>query len=292
MRTEFLEECLVCCKNAIETLDADCNIARCAACGFIFDNPRPTQKELIDFYSQPSKYDSWLTELGPREMVWKRRLRVLLRYKKNGSLLDVGTGIGQFLFLARNSFKQVYGTEVSTTAVRIAKNRYGLDLFQGSIEDLQESGRTFDNITLFHVLEHVPNPRQTLETCNSLLSSGGMLAIAVPNEIGSLRTLVRRGLTSAGMQKHDGLGKFGLPRIELGPDTPEVHLSHFTCEVLLALLKTTGFSLVKSTLDPYRLKTGLRRLKPELYFYSCLGFLRGFGINLYDTIFVIARKSD
>jgi SAM-dependent methyltransferase len=291
MKTEFLDECAVCCNHVIEVLDADCNIVKCTACGFIFDNPRPTQEELVRFYSQPSKYDLWLTELGPRETVWKRRLRMLLPYKKPGSLLDVGTGIGQFLSLARKSFTQVFGTEVSTTAVKIAKDRFQLDLFQGSIEDLEEAGSTFDNITLFHVLEHVPNPRLTIETCHSLLSPGGMLVIAVPNEIASLRTFVRRSLNFLGLRKQDGLGKFGVPRIELNPSTPEVHLSHFTRNVLLTLLKTTGFSVAMSTLDPYRLKTGLSRLKPEAYYYFCLGFLRIFQINLFDTIFVVAHKN-
>src|SRR5580704_6837065 len=96
MKTEFLDKCLLCDSGTIEVLDPACNIARCCVCGFVFDNPRPALEELIRFYSQPTKYDSWLVELGPRERIWTRRLRMLLPFRKEGSLLDVGAGIGQF----------------------------------------------------------------------------------------------------------------------------------------------------------------------------------------------------
>src|SRR5262249_24452481 len=162
-------------------------------------------------YSRHDKYDSWLAELDARERVWKQRFRILEQYKKPGSLLDVGTGIGQFLAVARSSFTEVLGTEVSTTAIQIARERYGLNVFQGSIEDLTRHSCLFDNITLFHVLEHVPDPRATLKTCCSLLSSNGILVIAVPNEISSLRVLTKRLLVKVGFRTPDAVGKLGLP---------------------------------------------------------------------------------
>ena len=291
MKTELLHQCGLCDGPTLDVLDPECHIVRCPNCGFIFDNPRPTLGELIAFYSQHDKYDSWLTELGPRERIWKRRLRIFEPYKKPGSILDVGTGIGQFLSIARRSFTEVLGTEVSTTAIQIAKEKYGLTVFQGSIEDLAKHPRKFDNITLFHVLEHVPDPRATLKTCCSLLSSGGTLVIAVPNEISSLRAITKRLLTQVGFRTANSVGKLGLPRITLHPSTPEVHLSHFTPPVLECALRNTGFSIVKSTLDPYRLQVAWRRITPEFYYYCCLLVLRMFKVNLYDTIFVIARKS-
>src|ERR1051325_4003964 len=169
MESELLQQCSLCDSHQLDVLDAQCNIAQCRACGYVFDNPRPPLAALIGFYSKPGKYDSWLEELGPRERLWKRRLSKLQSAKKPGSLLDVGTGIGQFLSLARNSYSEVYGTEVSSTAVEIARQKYDLDLFHGTIDDLHAHGRTFDNISLFHVLEHVPDPKSMLKTCHSLL---------------------------------------------------------------------------------------------------------------------------
>ena len=58
------------------------------------------------------------------------------------------------------------------------------------------------------------------------------------------------------------------------------------------LLETTGFSIVKRTLDPYYVATGLSRVKPDLYYYSCLMFQQVFQVNVYDAMLVIARKSN
>jgi ubiquinone/menaquinone biosynthesis C-methylase UbiE len=291
MKTELLQQCSLCAGDLLDVLDPECNIVRCRNCGFVFDNPRPTLEELIAFYSRGNKYDSWLTELGPRERVWKKRLRIMEPYKKPGSLLDVGTGIGQFLSMARSSFAKVLGTEVSTTAIQIAKERYDLSVFEGSIDNLAKRSQTFDNITMFHVLEHVPDPRATLKSCHALLSAGGILVIAVPNEISSLRAFTKRLLANVGFRNAEGVGKLGLPLITLQPSTPEVHLSHFTPKVLSSVLRSTGFSIVKSTLDPYRLLVPGHRIASQAYYYSCLLALQLFKVNLYDTMLVIARKS-
>jgi SAM-dependent methyltransferase len=288
MESELLRQCNLCDSPQIGVLDPACNIAQCRACGYVFDNPRPTLEALIGFYSKPGKYDSWLEELGPRERLWRRRLSKLQSTKKPGSLLDVGTGIGQFLSMARNSYSEVYGTEVSSTAVEIAKQRYGLELFHGTIDDLPAQGKTFDNITLFHVLEHVPDPKSMLKTCHSLLSPSGILVIAVPNEVVSLRGWKRRLFSKLRKTQNDGI--LGLPRLTLDGSISEIHLSHFSPGVLARLLESTGFSVIVKTLDPYYVRTGWRRLKADAYYCGCLVFRHLLGINIYDTILIIARK--
>jgi 2-polyprenyl-3-methyl-5-hydroxy-6-metoxy-1,4-benzoquinol methylase len=288
METQLLQQCKICDSDSLGLLDAESNIARCRTCGYVFDNPQPTLQELISFYSLPGKYDSWLDELGPRDRLWKRRLKKLKSTRKPGSLLDVGTGIGQFLSLARTSYTEVYGTEVSATAVAIAKEKYGLDLFHGTIEELAHHDKAFDNITLFHVLEHVPDPKAMLETCYSLLADGGYMVVAVPNEVISLRALKR--WVFGKFKKPRGVGVLGLPRLTLDGSIHEIHLSHFTPSVLHRLLQTTGFSVVVDTLDPYYVRTGLRRVKADFYYFSCLLFRYLFGLNVYDAILVMARK--
>ncbi|HZD95218.1 MAG TPA: class I SAM-dependent methyltransferase [Candidatus Sulfotelmatobacter sp.] len=289
MESEVLHQCNLCDSAYLDVLDATCNIARCRACGYVFDNPRPTLQALIDFYSKPGKYDSWLEELEARERLWQRRLNKLRSTRKTGSLLDAGAGIGQFLSLARGEYSEVYGTEVSTTAVNIAKEKYGLELFHGVIDDLVPKCRTFDNITLFHVLEHVPDPKSMLKTCRSLLASGGVLVIAVPNEVSSLRGMKRRLFSELRHRKDCGM--LGLPRLTLDGSISEIHLSHFSPPVLARLLEATGFKVVAGTLDPYYVRTGLRRIKADFYYYGCLLFHALFRINIYDTILMVARKA-
>jgi 2-polyprenyl-3-methyl-5-hydroxy-6-metoxy-1,4-benzoquinol methylase len=291
MKTEALQHCGVCNGSLLEVVDDGCNVQRCRNCGYVFDNPRPTLEELIAFYSRPTQYDPWLSELDTRARLWKRRLRKLKKTKKSGSLLDIGSGIGQFLSLARNFYTDVYGTEVSSTAIQIAKEKYQLDLFAGTLENPALQGKVFDNITLFHVLEHVPDPRLVLDDCHRLLRAEGILVIAVPNEVTSLRAITRRILTKAKVFKSRRFGDFGLPRITLDANTHEVHLSHFTPVVLHRLLEATGFSVIQSTLDPYYVLSGWSGLKQDIYYNCCLALSCLFRVNLYDAMLVIARKN-
>ncbi|HUN61521.1 MAG TPA: class I SAM-dependent methyltransferase [Candidatus Sulfotelmatobacter sp.] len=269
-------------------LDATANLCECQQCSFVFDNPRPTIDALVAFYSQPTKYDSWLAEESARDALWTRRLAHLLPTAKAGSLLDVGTGIGQFLALARPHFSEVCGTEVSESAIQIARNKYGLELLRGEIQNINFEGKKFDNITLFHVLEHVPNPRAVIEKCVSLLSDGGILAVAVPNDLYTFRQ--QRFLRTILARKLRRSVELGLPKIVLDGTVSEIHLSHFTPEVLARLLKNSGLSLVANALDPYYAASGFRAWKHKAYYSACRIFHGLSRKNAYDAMLLVASK--
>ena len=95
--TEVVLACSVCRSDRIQKIDSDFNFCRCESCGFIFDSPRPSFAEVSAFYSQAGKYDVWLNGEHARDLLWKRRLKKLLRTRAKGGLLDIGTGYGQFL---------------------------------------------------------------------------------------------------------------------------------------------------------------------------------------------------
>jgi len=289
MRLERLDHCNVCDGKDLLVLDAGRNIVQCRSCGYIFDNPRPSAEEIFSFYSRSGKYDSWLQELEPRERLWKKRLRKLLPFSKRGSLLDVGAGIGQFLALARASYSSVDGTEVSASAVQIARERYGLEIFHGTVEEFLRSGRTFDNVTLFHVLEHVHDPRKLLLACHSLLSPGGIIAVAVPNEVSSLRVVIHRVLRKLGL-RNDQRGNVGLPLVRLDGSMNEIHLSHFTPRVLERLMTSCGFEPMRRDLDACLIATGFRKIREDAYYSFCRAILLAFRVNLYDAMLLIARK--
>lgn len=236
------------------------------------------------------QYNEWLKELPARERLWKRRLGKMERFRKTGNLLDIGTGIGQFLSLAKGSFTEVMGTEVSESAIEIAQKKYGLTILHGQAETMDFQGKRFDNITLFHVLEHVGSPKQMISKCHAMLNPQGILFIAVPNDIASLgavkRRLVRR-LTSATNRVSSIVG---LPKLTLEGKLAEIHLSHFTQPVLTSFMKNAGFTVLQSSLDPFYCETGLRLLKMGLLyqFFSLVKALTG--VNVYGTIWICARK--
>jgi SAM-dependent methyltransferase len=291
MNLETLSACPLCGGESIRTVDAASNICECEPCGYFFDNPRPTVEELVAFYSQPTKYDSWLAEEKARDQLWQRRLKLLLRVLKPGSLLDVGAGIGQFLHFARPHFSSVRGTEVSESAIEIARKKYGLELLRGEIHAVDFGATQFDNITVFHVLEHVPNPRLVIETCARLLTPGGVLVIAVPNDVQSLRPRAMRFLGAMGVRKFRKRGKLCLPRLVLDGSIAEIHLSHFTPVSLRRVVERCGFSVAWNTLDPYYAASGSEKWRQDVFYGCCRALKAILRVNLYDTILVVARKS-
>jgi SAM-dependent methyltransferase len=290
MKLENLRICNLCESNNISPTDEDNNIYQCKNCGYVFYNPRPTWDEIVSFYSRIDRYDSWLEKLEERDLLWKRRLRLIKKHKGSGSLLDVGTGIAQFLFFARNNFK-VKGTEISQRAIIIAKQKYNIDVSHGEIESIEFNSK-FDVITLFHVLEHVLNPLSTIKRCKELLNNEGILIIAVPNNFISIKSVVVRLLSILRIGRFRNHGRLGLAALTLNGSQREIHLSHFTPSVLKGFLERNGFTVIKNTLDPYYVAKGVKKVFHDLFYFSCLLVMKAFKMNLYDTIWIVARSSD
>jgi ubiquinone/menaquinone biosynthesis C-methylase UbiE len=285
---ELIECCNVCGGNLIRPADSDWNLYQCLDCEYVFDNPRPTLEEISAFYSKPTKYDSWIDELQARDALWQRRLKKLLPYSNKGSLLDVGTGIGQFLHHAQPFFTELHGTEVSESAVRIAKEKYGLEISRGTLEQLDLPTASFDNITLFHVLEHVPDPSRLITACWRLLRPDGILVIAVPNDVLAWTSFLKKAGKWFGLSSFEAFSpKFGLPKMGA---SSEIHLSHFTPRVLRRLVESYGFAVLDESLDPYYAASGVKKMVYSSYYTLHKVLLSLFDSNRYDTIWMVARK--
>lgn len=287
LELEALNACPLC-GGSFRTLDDETHLAACETCRYVFDNPRPTIEAIVRFYSKPQQYDSWLAGHAGRERLWRRRLKKFLARSKAGSLLDVGTGIGQFLHEAKPYFESVVGTEVSESAVRIGKERFGVDIIRGEIQDVALPELTFDNVTLFHVLEHVPDPKATLHQCARLLKRDGILLICVPNEVLAWTSKVKAAGKILGIPAFRKFSrKYGISR---AGSSREIHLSRFTSETLKTLVSHCGFQVIEQDLDPYWAVAGILGWAHSLYYclHQCISQL--FGFNYYDTIWMVARK--
>lgn len=97
-----------------------------------------------------------------------------------GRLLDVGCGSGDWLLDMQRRGWRVEGLDFDENAVAVARNR-GLDVAVGSLEEQSFQHNRFDAITLSHVIEHVPDPVQTLTECAKILKPGGRLVLFTPN---------------------------------------------------------------------------------------------------------------
>lgn len=285
---EVVTSCNVCRSDRIQTVDSEFNFCRCNSCGYVFDSPRPSFSQVTAFYSQAGKYDSWLKDERSRDLLWKRRLKKLLRQSAEGSLLDIGAGIGQFLHHAQPRFAEVAGTEVSKSAIAIAKQKYGLSLLAGQVQNIDLPPDSFDIITLFHVLEHVPDPGMLISRCLTMLRPRGILVIAVPNDVLAWSSKIKK------LGKRLGLGSFQkfspMLGISRAGSSREIHLSHFTPLVLRQLLENSGVRILEQSLDPYYASTGARLLLDSAYYAFHRMLHRTLKINRYDTIWMVACK--
>ena len=96
---------------------------------------------------------------------------------KGASILDVGSGTGDFLSFMNSKGYEVTGVENNPKAILISQKN---DIkIHENISKLSDN--SFDLITLWHVLEHLPDPEETLKNTFNLLSNSGHLIVAVPN---------------------------------------------------------------------------------------------------------------
>ena len=108
----------------------------------------------------------------------KNKVKLINSYHKNkGALLDVGCGTGDFLVEAQNQGWKATGYEPNEAAKKLTNSKN-----VSTIDDLVSlSANSFDVITLWHVLEHVPNLEEYIKNLKKLLKPSGTLIVAVPN---------------------------------------------------------------------------------------------------------------
>jgi 2-polyprenyl-3-methyl-5-hydroxy-6-metoxy-1,4-benzoquinol methylase len=113
-----------------------------------------------------------------KNIALKNKLNLINTYQPSkGLILDIGAGTGDFLSVAQNNGWKTIGVEPSDKAKTIAKNK-GVSFVESTTE---LESHTFDVISMWHVLEHVPNLEEQVTELKRLLKPSGTLIIAVPN---------------------------------------------------------------------------------------------------------------
>ena len=165
------------------------SMVRCNQCGLLYQNPRPTQEEIERYYAQDyepfyqEKTENWIMKKVGRYGVYKRcRTINSLRGINSGRLLDIGCSTGLFLNVLQQSGKwEVMGVEPSEYAVKVAWERYQLEVFNGTLQQANYPTGFFDVVTLWDVLEHLPDPSGSLEEISRITKPNGYLVMRVPN---------------------------------------------------------------------------------------------------------------
>lgn len=163
-------------------------IDECLNCGLLFTNPRPADEDLGRYYKSPA-YISHTNQssglFGKTYQVlrsWniRRKTRLLDQYAKRGRILDYGCGTGEFLAACNHQHWQVQGVELSDEVRDRAIKTHQISVIAPNrLNTLSPS--TYDAVTMWHVLEHVSELKQTCSNLIEKLKPGGILIVAVPN---------------------------------------------------------------------------------------------------------------
>lgn len=177
----------------IEGWDRMCDVpgtytlSECNRCGFLFLSPRPDEIEIkrhypddYPFYTSFFDQPSFIQSIGVYELD-KRCERVQEAVSGGRDVLDIGCSVGDFLSAMRKRDWRVTGVEPDPGAAAFARERHGIDVFNGYLDDAPFEPASFDAVTMWEVLEHTSQPLDTLRRAFELLRPGGAIVLSVPN---------------------------------------------------------------------------------------------------------------
>lgn len=209
------------------------DLVRCTRCGLISVANPPDDEQRSRLYSFDTGYHASLVDDAASVAFHEREaalnLRVLRRFSSSGRLLDIGCSTGLFLRAARATGWVGQGLEYSADSSRIAREQHQLEVRTGELRADTYPAGSFDVVTLWDVIEHVPDPHATLVQVHRILAEDGRLVLKTPNADG---LYPRVSLRLAGR-----LGFWGHAE-------PPGHLFQFSVATLSRLAERAGFRVV------------------------------------------------
>ena len=218
--------------NLIECVDNTVSkeaftIVKCSKCKLAYTNPRPEESNLGKYYesdeyiSHRNNTQGWFNKIYQIARSNNIKLKLKTIGNNKGSLLEIGSGTGELLKACKNIGWQTTGVEPSEIARRNARKNLNLNLIE-SINNVNLEDKSQDIVMMWHVLEHVPNLKETTHKINSLLKDSGKLIIAVPNH-----------KSYDAKHYNESWAAYDVPR----------HLLHFSKETMTSTLKNAGFKI-------------------------------------------------
>jgi 2-polyprenyl-3-methyl-5-hydroxy-6-metoxy-1,4-benzoquinol methylase len=253
-------------------------IVECRNCSLVYMNPRPHHQRVQQAYGAVEDR-RYLEEEAGREATFAESLRHVRRFVPEGRLLDVGCHVGTFLVLAEEAGFTVSGVEPSRWAASVARGRIAGPVHQGAVEDAPVPADSFDAITMWDVIEHLPDPASTLRAIRAALRPGGAFAVSTMDVDALFPRLAGRRW----------------------PWYMQMHLVYFSRRTLGELLRREGFevadvrrhrrivrvSYLASRLEPYS-RTAHRVAAAAVRRAGIAD--RKVGVDLGDIFTVVARK--
>ena len=247
---------------------------KCNHCNFVFTNPIPGISELSKYYDSPDYLSHTADSFSFTGQVYKlfrnanikNKFKIISNRAKGKSILDIGCGTGELLNYFQQKGWDVRGVEPNKSARYFASKNYNLDVFDENKIDHYEKN-SFDVISMWHVLEHVPDLNSRMNQLKNLIKNDGLIIIALPNL--NSPDAVKYGSHWAGL------------------DVPR-HLYHFTEDTFQVLLKKHNMELIESL--PMKFDAYYVSLLSEKYLGKKIPYLPAFMNGLQSNL--LAQKAN
>jgi 2-polyprenyl-3-methyl-5-hydroxy-6-metoxy-1,4-benzoquinol methylase len=212
-------------------------VVQCTQCGLRRLDPLPSQQELKKLYEDDSLKHEYIRQGSTAYVAGSERAEPFIQDRLKaiaaachctGRILDVGAAQGSFLYEAKQLGWEPLGLELSPEGIQWAKDHYDVELRSQTLIEAVLPPASFDAVHLSHVLEHLPDPVETLAELRRILKPGGVIAIEVPNEFDDLFQLFRTRM---------------LRRQPAPYAVPSPHVYFYTPETLRRLLVQNGFDV-------------------------------------------------
>lgn len=204
----------------------------CTSCAFVYLSPQLTQQAINNVYNDEDVRKFYFEQLllphveQDQRGEFTERSRVLksIISTPHPRLLDIGCGAGNFLMIAEEQGFSGEGLELNQLYIEYIAAHRAVRVNARLLEEMNYPAGTFDVITLWDVLEHLPKPVETLTEVGRVLRQGGILGLTTINHACINETILKDRW-----------------RYYMPPD----HLCSFTPPLLEMLLKKCGFSVVR-----------------------------------------------
>jgi SAM-dependent methyltransferase len=193
------------------TTEKEFAVVRCQECGLMRLDPQPAAEELRRYYPEnywfaPDESTGSRMAEAYRRVVLRDHVRFVAQAlgggRARGRLLDVGCGGGLFLGMMRERGYAVVGLDVSHEAAAMAWRRQQAPAVCGDLANAPLRAGSFAGITMFHVLEHLHDPRAYLAAARELLAPDGRLVVQVPNAASWQFRLLGRRWSGVDVPRH------------------------------------------------------------------------------------------
>jgi SAM-dependent methyltransferase len=157
---------------------------KCPTCGLIFISPRPSLDEILKRYrlNQPhTSAKSLISDFVSKKLVAKHHLRIIKKFIRGGSMLEIGAGAGYFLQEARKNGFDVFGIELNDILAKFIIENLGIPCEASPLSDSTFDGKLFDIIYHCDVISHFYDPLLEFEKMNRKLKKGGFVVFETGN---------------------------------------------------------------------------------------------------------------